>query len=1469
MNITDKIANADFVYSTITKWGLKKYTCDVLYFTEEPLDDLYNVICSILATSDGFYDKRSLGVLLGFSMMNLEKDGKPEVYFDIAEVRMFEDILRKVEDEHLIKVVENDVILTNLGRISFDEKKHFKFFSGTKYLYEHLNLKSDMPTALSMFPFYKDMGIYSDLVEEKQIWPEDEIVYSIIHYEMTPLLKRLEYQSKEKANIYQAEQQEYFDLDSRKVTVKLYQDGNDYLPVIINGDNIATHATELVSRNENDLFRENLVLECLFQQLWDDKNAILNDDSLNPYYELVDYEKLTKDNRVEWSDDKLMAVIINNATPTCWKNISRFCDINVLYSYIPSYKEKLDWPILTGRAEDKFLIDHFIDYPWDLEVLSTDFGRNIETIEQLILQQKETQDEWNWEELEKILPDTFVLSNLNVVQVNLARYTKKTAEVQNAVLSNPDKRWDWKVIETGFPIEYLYENLGVLQKNILSIPFFDRIFTDATWGLKFATNDVFINAIEEASKDEGLLSSCILNDKEYIWNSQVIDTLSECGLISWHTTPYMVGFECNQSITWNKQFFDRYAHNITTEEGRIFISKSICDIDILTTHQEFDWDWKTISTNDLLLSNTLLYTHFGDKLDWKLVFDNNDDIEQLQSIDKIDSYIGNNEEAWTKFSTIASLDYVISKYKDSQYPWDWTVLTKRMFPKLKLENLGNPLFVEKWDWTYLSENVPTDFLYPNLDKFKNYWNWDVIFGRIITVSNKFDYKFLDKIAVIITNITPCSKCKEAWTSLTSQYSFKELKKVLKETSTKKSYWWDLIYFCLHKDFSVFSDISECRNFVDWDALSSSEAVDNSLKFNPKLKIKPQSWTDDVKILIGDTRNKWNFKLLSSFESLNDQRWFLSRFKDKIDWEVISKSSKLFCQPDKQKLNEIIESYKDRLDLKTLSERGDVNIEQIINIHPKGNYDYNALMERHVIKVTMELVDSIPNYAWNWFAVSSSKSFYPTKEFLLDKINENLNWSLLSTQDNKKAWGSEELIISIVQRKNISGLIDWKFLSDLQYFPVSKKVLEYVPLDKLDWTRLSDRKAILPLIDDYSDYINWTVLSDKRHFLLDLDILEKYKDRLDWHVVCQRQDFVFTNEILEQFCDYIDWTEASNSLNISFTKVLVLKYKDKWNWPVLVKNKAFHNELDISQFPYGRQINVVDFIDRFPCQPKAYHFTHMDNALKIIRSMKLQCRNLADGNFSNSAGVNVDRTNKAHRFARFYFTPKSPTQFYNECLGKDTEDKQYYERARRLGLPKCPMPVFFVFDIEELLMTIPEKCYYSIGNMQKDASRCYRIIDDPSRIKAREIYIDSRDTFNERQQEFLVDGELDFSKLKNVQICCYDDYQADVLRKELEETRWGKVVSVNRCLYEYQNKELYFNDNADSIRIYTDYKNQYEFRVTYFGNNVPDIVNKNMVLRQKDNNIYVSSSVEISKDTHFEVYFEVNNPRVGSWLIYKN
>ncbi len=436
--------------------------------------------------------------------------------------------------------------------------------------------------------------------------------------------------------------------------------------------------------------------------------------------------------------------------------------------------------------------------------------------------------------------------------------------------------------------------------------------------------------------------------------------------------------------------------------------------------------------------------------------------------------------------------------------------------------------------------------------------------------------------------------------------------------------------------------------------------------------------------------------------------------------------------------------------------------------------------------------------------------------------------------------------------------------------MTNEILQVVPIKKLNWKRLSARKIISSFIDDYSDYIDWSILSKNRHVItLDPEILDKYKDNLDWTVVCSNTDFVFSNEILERFSEYLDWNLASESLDIQFSKSLVDKFKDKWNWPVLIKNKAFNNKVSISDTLYVKQQNIVDFIKKFPQKPKAYHFTHMDNAIKIIQSMKLQCRNYADGNFSNSAGTNIiNKTSKVHRFARFYFAPKSPTQFYNECLGKDIGDK-YYQRALALGLPKCPLPVFFVFDVEELLSAMPNLCYYSNGNMQKDSSKCFKVIEEPNRIKAKEIYIYDQRTFNERQQEFLVDGELDFSKLKNVEIYCYDSYQVEMLKNEIKGTKWEDIVKVGKPLYEYANKILTFEETTETIKISTNFKSPFEYRICYEGSIVPTIINKNSVLRQRGNNIYASHSIEIKKDAPFEIYFEVSSPKTGSWLIYKN
>lgn len=71
----------------------------------------------------------------------------------------------------------------------------------------------------------------------------------------------------------------------------------------------------------------------------------------------------------------------------------------VLYSHMDEYSDRYDWGQLSdsSRADDDYLIEHFLDLPWDLEIISNDQYRDVEVIEKLILLKKDTIDVWDWD----------------------------------------------------------------------------------------------------------------------------------------------------------------------------------------------------------------------------------------------------------------------------------------------------------------------------------------------------------------------------------------------------------------------------------------------------------------------------------------------------------------------------------------------------------------------------------------------------------------------------------------------------------------------------------------------------------------------------------------------------------------------------------------------------------------------------------------------------------------------------------------------------------------------------------------------------------------------------------------------------------------------------------------------------------------------------------------------------------------
>ena len=459
-------------------------------------------------------------------------------------------------------------------------------------------------------------------------------------------------------------------------------------------------------------------------------------------------------------------------------------------------------------------------------------------------------------------------------------------------------------------------------------------------------------------------------------------------------------------------------------------------------------------------------------------------------------------------------------------------------------------------------------------------------------------------------------------------------------------------------------------------------------------------------------------------------------------------------------------------------------------------------------------------------------------------------------------------------------VSWDVLStkpDLSYdFLVKfKDSLDWNVLTKTESVDISDNKYL----DEFYDYLDWNFISKSNLFKITKENLSKYKYYLDWKQISRRPDFEIG--LVDDFEDYIDWSYFSRATQIKLTPEIIEKYAERWDWIELAQNINFA-EQDLHDF-YETKLNIVKFyqhIREVKSDPAIYHFSHMFNAIEIIRSRKILSRNRAQqlGLLKyDAAGAVVNRTSKAHPYARFYFRTGTQTQFYNECLGRQLGDR-YYNRAEKNGLPMCPMPVFFKFDLQEVLMTYGEDCCYSTGNMQSSSACVKRVVKHPHGLTVETLFSQghSKEEQEKRQQEFLIPDEFDFSRLKNYQIICYNRTQREILESMFEgDPICAHFVSIESTMVEdvflQENPRLEFQFDGDQISISTNYQGDYHFQITGEDLSSIRVGERKNTIQDHKSEISFKNRVNIEQNGEtFEIYYICDNPSARSkkWLIYK-
>ncbi|MUG92955.1 DUF4433 domain-containing protein [Scytonema sp. UIC 10036] len=299
----------------------------------------------------------------------------------------------------------------------------------------------------------------------------------------------------------------------------------------------------------------------------------------------------------------------------------------------------------------------------------------------------------------------------------------------------------------------------------------------------------------------------------------------------------------------------------------------------------------------------------------------------------------------------------------------------------------------------------------------------------------------------------------------------------------------------------------------------------------------------------------------------------------------------------------------------------------------------------------------------------------------------------------------------------------------------------------------------------------------------------------------------------------------------------------------------------------------------------YHFTHIENAVSILQGERLLARNKCN-NFRDSAGASlIAHTSKDVKdFARFYFRPKTPTQWHNESLGK--------RKGNIYAL--CPVPIFFRVNLERVLETHGGKCGISNGNLAASGSHYGNSVDflkeyfDFNHVYSTLQQVGKDTYLRASQQEFIIHHYLDFTKLnlEDISLICRNTHDKQLLLHLMgRDSKYAHRVFEEKDILD---KNLFYHENPH-IKI-TNHGQYFEVEIEKYGSSVNAIegelylkfTQETLLNREISSKFHDISKVLLGESTSVTAFRNIQlqykpNTRMSvyfkeygkNWLIYTN
>lgn len=1493
MTYEDIITKGNLVYHSqkedevLRSLPIKAHPCKVSYYTQEELTRFDELLCKLLLEEEshsiGYYD---FGTMLGFDIVNKPDEG---LFFDEAELHLYDTMIENSVAWGLIEKQGDTLTLSKLGELSLERNTKYRFMEGSLSCCV-FDVKDKLFTALSNadgtrienFPFFKELGIKETIIDSQDIGYPEGCIDSVVKEKESQLVKNLQLQAADDIHIYAAEETTYIESRIARLDVDLYKILDDYY-ILFSYDSVPCRTlNSIYNLPVNQATKDRKVERALYTKLMNDKDASLTYDLLAPFEDILEIDKLIEDNRLDWKDAELRNLIFKECNSDDWRNVSKFCDVEVLEEIIPQYISVLDWGELTLRMATDFISDTSKNYPWERNMLiariPVEKSLVVKFLSEYDFPQGLDDGQWDWEEIVPLVGIDFVKSHIGDIPFNLYGLTTELDDSGKELVTEfPDACWNWGYISNNYPIEFLIGNLTGIHQHVSLPVLLERIFANPD-NVALGVNSTELKRI----LGEDVSNRFNANQKEYVWSDDVISFFEETQLISWPSSTYKDGFELNPYLKWEKGFFARYYHNISTPKGFSYVSSVISDNNIVDSFPDFSWNWSRLSSNEAIFNDEKFVLRHAAEVEARTILLRCDEslVEPYFACLNANSLMQDDEFVRTRITDAVSINFLRSNINAN---WDWIRLTQRVYKTINLKAMGNASWIDKWDWDFLSDSLDVDSILEYAESYARKWNW-------VTILKRLEYdclcENLDKIAAILSELEDSTS---EWEALSAQLTTPQLIEMV-ASHKNEMYHWDFSDLYNRADFDAKNYLSKHIDNIQWELFSSSSAV-NRL-FAKTGTSKTQSlWMRIYSDIVNNEKYNWDFKQLSHLDNILRLPRLFMIDKD-WDWEYISESA-TWISTEKNK-DYYFREFKSKLSFPKLSLRHDIGLtQQVIVKTEQMGWDWNALVNNESIIFDFAYIKKHQDKPWNW-ALFSNRD-----DLDFDVVNEL----------REKPW-------------------DWYVLTEKDSFVPTIDTLDYIigKGAEINWKAISSNPHLTAdVVDRYENLILWNSLIENNPAFLQLatvTFIKKYLGKISWELLNNHLGTKITEELVDSFADYLDWKNVSQSQDIQFTIPFVQKYENKWYWSELNNNLKARNDIPDFETVFAKHVKVAVFIDRLKSKsshPYIYHFTHLFNAIEVIKSRKILSRDRAKelGLLKfDSAGSVVTRSNLAHPYARFYFRPCTPTQYYNEALGADSQlgemgygrpiydeftgEKHFprvwkskYPKALGLGLPKCPIPVFFRFDLEEVLSVMPELCYYSDRNMQSNNPCVYKIVDTPNHLGVDYLYdmieaakarakscggYDSSEIdryMKYSQQEFLVKSEFDFTKLRSLLIVCYDSQYTELLKEVFKDDPiCEKIVnddSVYEVLFERENRSVCLKQQDASYTLSSDFMDEHYFRIS--GDSLSSIgfdVSSAHVVKDNGKELILTGTIKWTKtENPFNVYFVDPNARTKEWLIYSN